>query len=404
MAMKPKFFINRVLIFTDLFLFFLLFFCVFRWTLDDSCGDTFQISAGGVLSVKTNAIDYEDAVAASNGNDPIHCTVTARVVDNAGAFDTMVVAVKIADVNEAPTALNLIAKNGGPAAMTANTDCWTYENASLNTVACGLSSTDLDIRAIPSAQTHAYSKTGGTGNGLYGTYNNPATVALFGSSTPVAGTAIGASVVLIGGLDFETSASYSLRLKVTDSGSQRPFSLSKTNTITIYVKDVNEAPLLTNLVIGTNGQSPGTSPEVPRTVKECKEKLSAPFGCTDSEITADGRDTVGAAVSSSDPDDDTTTGTGTAHDFGWTESSHKYSLAPADSTRNGDVQDFFTIDVNSGQIMATVNALLDFESMGRLRLYVEVTDQNINNGWSSPLKAEGSLKIDLVSTLVNDVW
>jgi hypothetical protein len=216
---------------------------------------------------------------------------------------------------------------------------------------------------------------------------------LFGSSTPVAGTAIGASVVLIGGLDFETSASYSLRLKVTDSGSQRPFSLSMTNTITIYVKDVNEAPLLTNLVM-------------PRTVKECKAKLSIPFGCTSSEITDSGRDTVGAAVSSSDPDDDATTGTETAYDFGWTESSHKYSMAPADSTRNGDVQamDFFTIDVNSGQIMAKVNALLDFESMRRLILYVEVTDQNINNGWSSPLKAEGSLKIDLVSTLVNDVW
>ena len=348
--------------------------------------------------MKTTAIDYEDAVAASNGNDPIHCTVTARVVDNAGAFDTMVVAVKIADVNEAPTALNLIAKNGGPAAMTTNTDCWTYENASANTVACGLSSTDPDIRAIPSAQTHAYSKTGGNGNGLYGIYNNPATVALFGSSTPVAGTAIGASVVLIGGLDFETSASYSLRLKVTDSGSQRPFSLSKTNTITIYVKDVNEAPLLTNLVIGTNGQSPGTSPEVPRTVKECKEKLSAPFGCTDSEITADGRDTVGAAVSSSDPDDDTTTGTGTAHDFGWTESSHKYSLAPA---RNGDVQDLFTIDVDSGQIKTKVNAGLDFESMSFLTLYVEVTDQNTNGGWSPPLKTEGSLKIKLVSTVYN---
>jgi hypothetical protein len=350
--------------------------------------------------VKTTAIDYEDAVAASNGNDPIHCTVTARVVDNAGAFDTMVVAVKIADVNEAPTALNVIDKNGGPAAMTTVPSCWTYENASLNTVACGLSSTDLDIRATPSAQTHAYSKTGGTGNGLYDTYNNPATVALFGSSTPVAGTAIGASVVLIGGLDFETSPSYSLRLEVTDSGFQRPFSLSMTNNITIYVKDVNEAPLLTNLVIGTNGQSPGTSPEVPRTVKECKEKLSAPFGCTDSEIIALERNEVGDALTSSDPDK-TTADHG---DFGWTASSHKYSLAPADSTRNGDVQDFFTIDVNSGQIMATVNALLDFESMGRLTLYVEVTDQNINNGWSSPLKAEGSLKIDLVSTLVNDVW
>ena len=201
--------------------------------------------------MKTTAIDYEDAVAAFNGNDPIHCTVTARVVDNAGAFDTMVVAVKIADVNEAPMALNVIAKNGGPAAMTTNTDCWTYENASVNTVACGLNSTDPDIRATPSAQTHAYSKTtGGDGTALYGIYNNPATVALFGSSTPAAGTAIGASVVLIGGLNFEAAASYSLALKVTDSGFQQPFSQTTTNTITIYVKDVNEAPSLTNLLTG----------------------------------------------------------------------------------------------------------------------------------------------------------
>jgi len=184
------------------------------WSLDSDCNGKFEISSVGVLQM-TAAIDYEDAVAASNGNDPIHCTITARVVDRSGAADTMVVAVRIADVNEAPTAVNLIPKNGGPAAMTSNRDCWTYENASINTVACALTSTDPDIRASPAAQTHTYSKSSGTGTALYDVYNNPATVGLFGGTNPAPGIALGSSIILISSLDFETANSHTLAITVS---------------------------------------------------------------------------------------------------------------------------------------------------------------------------------------------
>jgi hypothetical protein len=156
-------------------------------------------------------------------------------------------------VNEAPTALNLIPKGSlNQSAMTSPTDCWTYENDPLNTVACDLTSSDPDIRAASSAQSqkHMYSITGGSGNSpvRYAIYNNPATVALFGSSSQ--GVATGSSIVLVGSLDFETTNSYELNLKVTDSGFQHPFSLTTTNTITVTVKDVNEAPSFANLLTG----------------------------------------------------------------------------------------------------------------------------------------------------------
>jgi hypothetical protein len=43
-------------------------------------------------------------------------------------------------------------------------------------------------------------------------------------------------------LDFEATASYTLNLLVTDSGFQQPFGLTATTTLTINVRDVNEAP------------------------------------------------------------------------------------------------------------------------------------------------------------------
>ena len=237
---------------------------------------------------------------------------------------------------------------------------------------------DPDIRASPSAQTHTYSKTGGTGNLIYGVYNNPSTVALFGSSSPAPGVANGASIVLIGVLDFENQASYTLNLRATDGGFQQPFGLFAANTLTIEVRDVNESPSLTNL-------------EASRSVAECVSP-----GCSNTEIAADGRATVGAVLTTSDLDTDTWSSGGHA-DFGWTSSSHKFSLAPADSNRIGDSQTSFTIGESNGQIAAALNANLDFEARGRITLHVEVTDQNINGGWSSPIKVEGDLFVTLTN-------
>ena len=83
----------------------------------------------------------------------------------------------MADVNESPANLDKVA------------DCWTYESATVNTEACLLSSTDPDIRAEPQTQTHTYSIVSGTdGDVMYAVYNNPSNVALFGSTSPPAGT------------------------------------------------------------------------------------------------------------------------------------------------------------------------------------------------------------------------
>ena len=206
------------------------------WTLVTDCSNQFELSTTGLLTVKS-PIDYEAAVAA--GNDP-YCTVAVKVTDQSGASDTMTIAVKIADVNEAPLAVNIVPKD-------ANVACWTYEDAPANTIACDLKSTDPDFRASPAAQTHAYSITGGTGSALYAVYNNPATVALSGSTSTTAGTATGASISLVGNLNFESQQSYTLNFKVKDTGFQQPFGLETTNVFTILVKDVNEAPSFTNL-------------------------------------------------------------------------------------------------------------------------------------------------------------
>jgi len=156
----------------------------------------------------------------------------------------------------------------------------------------------------------------------------------------------------------------------------------------VTVKDVNESPSFTNLILGA------VLGQTPRTVKECKEKDVAPYGCTSTEITANNRNLVGSALTTSDLDT-TTGGAGTAQHFGWTTSSHQFSLQAVDPTRRGDVQNLFTIDQSTGQIATKLGAVLDHETLGRVTLYVEVQDQNINGGWSAPIKAEGNLLISV---------
>lgn len=100
-------------------------------------------------------------------------------------------------------------------------------------------------------------------------------------------------------------------------------------------------------------------------------------------------------MTSSDLDTTATAGAGHAKDFGWTVDSHQFSLLPSDSNRNGDAQNSFTIGQSTGQIAVKLNAPLDHETMSRITLYVKVSDQNINGGWSQPIGVEGSLFIDV---------
>lgn len=114
-------------------------------------------------------------------------------------------------------------------------------------------------------------------------------------------------------------------------------------------------------------------------------------GCDSTETAA--RATVGDALTSSDLDTTTTSGAGHAKDFGWTVDSHQYSLLPFDADRIGDRQNSFTIGLANGQIAVKLNANLDHETQSRITLYVKVTDQNKNGGWSQPIGVEGSLFI-----------
>lgn len=133
---------------------------------------------------------------------------------------------------------------------------------------------------------------------------------------------------------------------------------------------------------------------------ECTSKLgdadtaNPTPGCDSSEIVNSGRNTVGVALTSSDEDKDTSSD---AKKFGWTVDDHKFTLAPEDSNRIGDLQTSFTIDLQTGQIAVALDATLDFESSGPITLYVEVTDQNIEGGWSTPIKEEGNLLITLTN-------
>ena len=96
------------------------------WTLDDNCGNLFAITPQGVLSVAVQipSDGYESAV--TTGNEPYYCTVTAKIVDNGGKFDSMSIAVKFTDVNETPTLVVNVAA------------CEIREDADLNEVTCSI--------------------------------------------------------------------------------------------------------------------------------------------------------------------------------------------------------------------------------------------------------------------------
>ena len=349
------------------------------WTITDDCSGQFGVSSRGELSLVA-PIDYEAAVLA--GNDPIYCTVTVRVQDQTGGtggVDTMVIGVKIADVNETPFGLDKVAAPG----RGADADCWTYEDALPNTIACGLTSKDPDTRASPSAQTHTYSKTGGDGNSDYAVYKNPASVALFGSSSPPAGVALGASIILVGQLNYEQKSSYTLDLAVSDAGFQQPLGLSFVKTLTITVKDVNEAPSF----VAANLQQA-------RSVSECTSVTPPPNSvskaCDGTDIVNRGRNAIGAVLTSTDLD--------TSHaSFGWTASSHQFSLAPATDSF-GDAQDLFTMGLTTGQLAVKLGAALDFEEQASVTLHVLVTDQNIGGGPAYhpagvPIQAKGQFNV-----------
>ena len=173
------------------------------YSLTDTAGGRFAIdSTTGQLTVANGSLlNYESATS--------H-TVTVRVTDSGGQSYTETFTINLSNVNEGPTDLSL----------SANT---VTENATTGTVVGTVSGTDPD-----SGDTKTYSLTD-TADGRFA----------IDSSTGQLTVANGSL------LNYESAASHTVTVRVTDSGGQ-----SHNETFTINLTNVNEAP--TDLTLSAN--------------------------------------------------------------------------------------------------------------------------------------------------------
>ena len=97
--------------------------------------------------------------------------------------------------------------------------------------------------------------------------------------------------------------------------------------------------------------------------------------------------------------------TDSAHNtFGWTAygTNHQYTLEPADATRVGDAQDYFTMNIATGQLSVKLGAELNHEEQKILSIFVKVTDQNIGGGPAYhpagvPMSATGEFVVNVLN-------
>ncbi|WP_198666502.1 cadherin domain-containing protein, partial [Marinomonas shanghaiensis] len=150
-------------------------------------------SSTGVVTLKSSA-DYETKASYS-------FNVVATDNGTGNLTDTQAVVVSINDVNEAPVITSV---------ATGSVD----ENAAINTVIYTATATDVDAN-----DSLTYSLSG-----------DDAALLEINSTT--------GDVTLKSPADFETKASYSFSVVVTDNGN-----LTDTQAVTVSVNDVNEAPL-----------------------------------------------------------------------------------------------------------------------------------------------------------------
>nr|WP_283815768.1 VWA domain-containing protein [Bradyrhizobium lablabi] len=173
--------------------------------------DTRRVVADGGADVDTVKLGFaynQATYAAIAGGVAItHGSVTDEFTNFENfTFETgSPVTLSLADlINDAPTDIALAGNS-------------TAENSALGTVVGLLSTTDPEAW-----QTHTYAITGGTGLGKF--------------------TIVGNEIRVSGALDFETAQSYTLDISSTDNGIPQ---LSRTETFTINLTNVNEAPTLT---------------------------------------------------------------------------------------------------------------------------------------------------------------
>jgi phosphoribosylformylglycinamidine (FGAM) synthase PurS component len=161
------------------------------YTLSGTGSDNFSIDASGNITL-ASVLDYETATS-------YELTV---VVDDGTYASTEVITVSVADVNEAPSLSATVAFNAF------------QENTATGTTIATSSVSDPEAGAI----TYSLS---GTGSENFSVSSD-------------------GTVTLASGLDYETATAYAITLTASDGAN------SVSETLTINVGDINEAPSLTN--------------------------------------------------------------------------------------------------------------------------------------------------------------
>jgi hypothetical protein len=161
------------------------------FTLSGTGSDNFSIDASGNITL-ASGLDYETATS-------YELTVVA---DDGTYASTEVITISVADVNEAPTLSATVAFNAF------------LENTATGTTIATSSATDPEAGAI------SYSLSG-TGSENFSVNSD-------------------GTVTLASGLDYETTTAYAITLTASDGAN------SVSETLTINVGDINEAPSLTN--------------------------------------------------------------------------------------------------------------------------------------------------------------
>jgi len=161
------------------------------YTLSGTGSDNFSIDASGNITL-ASGLDYETATS-------YELTV---VVDDGTYASTEVITVNVADVNEAPSLSATVAFNAF------------QENTATGTIIATSSVSDPEAGAI--------------------------TYSLSGNGSENFSVSSDGTVTLASGLDYETATAYAITLTASDGAN------SVSETLTINVGDINEAPSLTN--------------------------------------------------------------------------------------------------------------------------------------------------------------
>ena len=289
---------------------------------DANAGQTLIYSIAGGADAAKFTIDSSTGqlsfIAAPNYDSPTDSggnniyDVIVQVADSMGATDTQAIAVTVTNVNETPTDL----------ALSANT---VAENAANGTVVGTVSGTDPD-----SGDTKSYSFTDSAG-GRFAINSSTGAITVANSSL----------------LDYESAASHTVTVRVTDAGG-----LTYDETFTINVTNVNETP--TDLALSSNQVA---------------------------ENAANG--TVVGTITGTDPDSGDT---------------KSYSFTDSAGGR-------FAINSSTGAITVANSSLLDYESATSHTVTVRVTDAggltydetftiNLTNVNEAPTGADATITIN----------